>query len=181
MNKADPHRRTSEHKTTGPWFVVQLKPNCEAIAKRNLRRQGVEIFAPFDETTVRRGKGLKQVCTSLFPGYLFVSVDTRKVGWRTINSTLGVCRLVSFANDQPSRMPPELIDGLMQRCDSSGKLMPPKIFRLGNAVRVARGPFADFAGTVERLMPDQRIWVLLEILGKQSRVEMRRGDLRLTS
>ena len=44
---------------------------------------------------------------------------------------------------------------------------------------MANGPFADCIGTVEQIAPDQRIWVLLDILGKNTRVAIRSADLRL--
>lgn len=164
---------------TQPWFVVQLKPNAEAIAKRNLLRQGINIFAPFEEVTARKARKLVQACKALFPGYLFVSFDQDAVRWRTVNSTLGVSRLVSFADDRPAQVPLGLISSLMRRCDPSGKLLPPRFLHGGDVVRVTNGPFADFIGTVEQLAPDQRIWVLLDILGKNTRVAIRSADLRL--
>ncbi len=164
---------------TQPWFVVQLKPNAEAIAKRNLLRQGMQIFAPFEEVTARKARKLIQTCKALFPGYLFVSFDQETVRWRTVNSTLGVNRLVSFAEDRPAQVPLGLISSLMRRCDRSGKLLPPRFLHGGDVVRITNGPFADFIGTVEQIAPDQRIWVLLDILGKNTRVAIRSADLRL--
>lgn len=164
---------------TQPWFVVQLKPNAEAIAKRNLLQQGMQIFAPFEEVTARKARKLVQTCKALFPGYLFVSFDQDAVRWRTVNSTLGVNRLVSFAADRPAQVPLGLISSLMRRCDPSGKLLPPRFLHGGDVVRVTNGPFANFIGTVEQIAPDQRIWVLLDILGKNTRVAIRSADLRL--
>lgn len=169
----------SQVSVTQPWFVVQLKPNAEAIAKRNLLRQGMQIFAPFEEVTARKARKLVQTCKALFPGYLFVSFDQEAVRWRTVNSTLGVSRLVSFAEDRPAQVPLGLISSLMRRCDPSGKLLPPRFLHDGDVVRVTNGPFADFIGTVEQIAPDQRIWVLLDILGKNTRVAIRSADLRL--
>ena len=164
---------------TQPWFVVQLKPNAEAIAKRNLLRQGMQIFAPFEEVTSRKARKLIQTCKALFPGYLFFSFDQEVVRWRTVNSTLGVSRLVSFSDDRPAQVPLGLISSLMRRCDPSGKLLPPRFLHGGDVVRVTNGPFADFIGTVEQIAPDQRIWVLLDFLGKNTRVAIRSADLRL--
>jgi transcriptional antiterminator RfaH len=164
---------------THTWFVVQLKPNAEAIAKRNLLRQGIQLFAPFEEVTVRRANKSINSCQALFPGYLFVSFDPEVVRWRTVNSTIGVSRLVSFADSQPAAIPLGLISGLMQRCDPSGKLLPPRFLHSGDSVRVTNGPFAEFIGTVEHSAPNQRIWILLDILGKNTRVAVRSANLRL--
>jgi transcriptional antiterminator RfaH len=167
------------HLLAEPWFVVQLKPNAEAIAKRNLLRQGMHFFAPYEEVSIRKARKLVQVSKALFPGYLFVSLGQDVGRWRAVNSTMGVCRLVSFAENRPAQVPGVMISTLMRRCDLSGKLLPPRFLQSGEAVRVTNGPFADFIGTVEQIASNQRIWVLLDILGKNTRVAIRREDLRL--
>lgn len=162
-----------------PWFAVQLKPNAEAIARRNLAQQGINLFAPFEVVTVRRGSRLAQVNKSLFPGYLFVSFDREAMRWRTINSTYGVSRLVSFGSEGPAEVPGTLIAALRQRCDQDGRLIAAPQFETGDQVRLINGPFADFVGTIEELNAEQRIWVLLDVLGKGTRVAVKPTDLRL--
>jgi transcriptional antiterminator RfaH len=163
------------------WFLVQLKPNCEAIAKRNLVRQGIETFAPFEEVTVRKGRKLIQIHRAVFHGYMFVSIGSDFFRWRAVNSTVGVSRLVSFAEGQPAQVPFELISSLMRRCDSAGKLLPPLQFHCGDTVQVTHGPFANFIATVEHVAQGKRIWVLLDILGQSTRVAMRSAHLRIAS
>lgn len=164
---------------TFPWYIAQLKPNREAVAKRNLLRQGFQIFAPFEEVTVRRAQKLVKACRALFPGYLFVRGDQGAVSWRTLNGTLGVGRLVSFSPGRPAEVPPGLVADLMLRCDPAGKLLPPNLLRSGDVVKVIDGPFSEFLGMVERVAPGQRIWVLLDILGKNTRVALRSADLQM--
>lgn len=176
-----PASSKAEKCVTQPWYVAQLKPNAEAIAKRNLLRQGIQIFAPFEQLQTRRARKLVQTCKALFPGYLFVSFDPYAVSRRTVNSTMGISRLVSFAEDRLARVPPELISSLMRRCDPSGRLLPPCQMQGGDKVHVTKGPFAEFVGTVEQLASDQRAWILLEILGKHTRVAIKSADLRLKS
>lgn len=161
------------------WFAVQLKPNSEAIARRNLLQQGVVVFAPFEVVTVRRGKRLAKASKALFPGYLFVSFDREAMRWRTINSTYGVSRLVAFGSDGPAEVPEALITVLRQRCDEEGRLIAVPRFENGDQVRLINGPFADFVGTIEELNAEQRIWVLLDVLGKGTRVAVKPTDLRL--
>ncbi|MFC3424024.1 transcription termination/antitermination protein NusG [Rhizorhabdus histidinilytica] len=159
--------------------MVQLKPNAEVIAKRNLLRQHAQVFTPFEEITSRRAGRLVQIYRALFPDYLFVSFDPDVVRWRAVNSTLGVNRLIDFSHDRPAQVPSGLISSLMRRCDPSGKLLPPRFLRGGDLVRVTSGPLAEFIGTVEQLAPDQRVWVLLDMLGKNTRVAVKPADLRL--
>ena len=161
------------------WYAVQLKPNAEAIAKRNLRQQGIEVFAPFEAVTVRRGSRLAQVNKALFSGYLFASFDREAMRSRTISSTYGVSRLVTFGSEGPAEVPLELIAALKQRCDAEGRLIAAAQFARGDQVRLVNGPFVDFVGTIEGLNAEQRVWVLLDVLGKSTRVAVTPSDLRL--
>ena len=151
------------------WFLAQVRPNCHKMAERNLRQQHFQTFLPMHEETKRRaGRFISTLCP-LFTGYMFVAFNTAKGGWRAINSTYGVTTLVSFGKD-PQPVPLDLISRLMLRCDGGGRLLPPRILHPGDAVRISGGPFADFAATVENISPDLRVWVLLDLMGRTTRV-----------
>ena len=160
------------------WFAVQLKPNCAAIAERNLARQGFAVFAPFEEVSIRSGRQFKPSQRQLFPGYIFVRFDPVASPWRSINSTYGVARLVSFSAKAPTPVPPELITGLMESCDATGKYLSTDLPDQGERVRIAAGPLADFVATVDKIAPQRRVWVLLDILGASTRVAVSPEDLR---
>jgi len=170
----------SEPTSNRSWFVAQTKPNCHQIAVRNLARQGFQSFLPLEEQTVRTSAKFVTKMRPLFPGYVFVALDPSAGGWRTINSTYGIIRLVCVDNS-PRAVPSELVTGLMKRCDDTGKLLPPRVFMPGDQVALVKGPFADFVVTVERVAPDQRIWVLIELLGAARKVAVSRSDLREAS
>jgi transcriptional antiterminator RfaH len=162
-----------------PWFVVQVKPNADAIAKRNLLRQGIQIFAPFEEATTRKVRSFIRTKKALFPGYFFVSFDQEVIRWRTVNSTFGVSRIVSFSKDQPAQVPLDLISDLMLRCDHTGRLLPSQLLQIGDNVCITNGPLSEFIGSIEQIESDRRIWILLDIIGKNTRVALRAADLRL--
>ena len=159
------------------WFLVQTKPNGHRLAERNLNRQGFETFLPLQEVTKRRASRFVNDLRPLFPGYMFMAFDLDKAPWRKINSTLGVSRLVSF-DHTPKAVPLPLVTGLMLRCDREGKLLPPKTLHAGDEVELLTGPFAKFVGTVENIDADQRIWVLLEFMGQQTRVKVAHEHLQ---
>lgn len=159
------------------WFLAQLKPNSVKIAERNLKRQGFTTFLPVEEVTKRAKSKFVTAERPMFPGYIFVSFDVSKGGWRAINSTNGITRLVSFGKD-PAPVPLDIISGLMLRCDAQGKLIPPKLLNPGDQVAMTHGPFADFVAEVEKIDPDRRVWVLLDIMGGKTRVAVNAGQVR---
>ena len=154
-----------------PWYIVQFKPNSQRIAVRNLERQGFETFLPMHEVTRRATVKFETVIRPLFAGYMFVACDPEQGPWRQINSTRGISRILSFA-EGPKPMPEALISGLRARCDNGGKVMSPADFEVGQSVEMYSGPFANFIATVEQMASDARVWVLLDFMGKETRIQV---------
>jgi hypothetical protein len=59
-----------------------------------------------------------------------------------------------------------------------GKLRPPWPIRSANQVRLTSGPFAKFVGTIESIAPGRRVWVLMKIMGGETRVAVGSVQLR---
>lgn len=161
------------------WFLLQFKPNAHKLAERNLHRQGFETFLPLQEITDRKKTSFIDNLKPLFPGYMFVTFDIQDAPWRKINNTMGVSKLVSF-NSYPKPVPIDLVSGLMQRCDVSGKLLPPKRLNKGDEVQFLNGPFANFVTTVEEIDAQQRVWVLMKLMGRSTRISVNIEGLKIT-
>ena len=162
------------------WYLIQFKPNSYRIAESNLNRQGFDTFLPMQKTTLRKASRFVNELKPLFPGYMFVSLNPQLAPWRTINSTIGVSRLVSFEG-KPKPLPRQLISGLMLRCDIAGKIQPPKTFNEGDSVELLTGPFANFIATVDTIDPKQRIWVLMVLMGRRTRMQIVSDQLQLAN
>ena len=59
----------------------------------------------------------------------------------------------------------------MRRYDSSGKLVPIVKMNKGDKVKILAGPFANFIATVEKYETDQRIWVLMDLMGRKTKIQ----------
>lgn len=162
---------------TQTWFLAQVKPNQVNIAVRNLHRQGIVTFVPEDQETQRRKGRFVHAARPVFPGYVFVALVPATGLWRSVNSTIGITRLVSFGS-RPAPVPDGLIGALRQRYERDGAQAAADPLGRGDTVRVTAGPFAGLLAEVEKLSPDRRVWVLMDYLGKQTRVAADIGDLR---
>ena len=100
-----------------------------------------------------------------------MAFDPESGSWRQINSTIGVSKLISFG-DQPSQIPLDLISGLMARCSSGGKLLSSNQLNKGDAVKLLTGPFENYIAKVETIDADQRVWVLMELMGRVTRISV---------
>lgn len=158
------------------WYLAQLKPNSARIAERNLSRQGFHSFLPRIETTRRRAGRFITGEEPLFPGYIFVQIDRDRGGWRKVNSTQGITRLVSFGQ-APSPVPLGLVDALRARNAPDGDLVAQAPPQPGDKVRVTRGAFAEFFATVEATARDRRVWILLDLMGREVRTALPEDNL----
>lgn len=160
------------------WYLVQIKRNSFQLAKRNLDQQGFKTFLPLEDFTSKNGSKFLTCAKPLFPGYMFVTIDVERDPWHKINSTLGVARLICD-NSVPKLLPPGIVASLISRCDIFGKLLPPKTLRRGDTVAVLSGALANFIATVEEIESERRIWVLMDMMGQATRVQVASDKLRL--
>ena len=161
------------------WFILQFKSNSHHIAAKNLTRQGFETFLPLHDTTSRRTSRFINTSKPLFPGYMFIKFDRAESEWHKINNTYGVSRLITF-NSILKSIPTIFVDHLMKRYDLSGKLIPIQKLKKGDQVTVLKGPFANFIATVEKYEADQRIWILMDLMGRKTKIITPSDALKLS-
>ncbi len=154
------------------WYLIYTKPQKEQLARENLERQGYEVFLPMARLRRRRmGRGVTRI-EPLFPRYLFIHLDSRTDDWSPIRSTIGVNNLVKFGM-YPSAVPAELIELIIDRCDEKGiQEIAPDEFKKGDGVRVMEGAMVGLEGVFLAKSSSDRVMVLLDIVGKHTKVVM---------
>ena len=156
------------------WYLVQCKPNSTQIAVRNLENQNFGTFLPREEVTKRKGKIFQQQIRPLFNGYLFVKLNPDQGPWRHVNNTRGVSRLVCLGAE-PSVVPNSIMEALLARCDKQSILRQTSKtqfskFCAGSQAQVTQGPFSGLIATIADTEPDNRINILIEIMGRTTKV-----------
>jgi transcriptional antiterminator RfaH len=155
------------------WYVVQTQPHSERKALSHLIRQGFETYLPQYLKKRRHARKTEIVPAPLFPRYLFVLFDIATQSWRPIRSTIGVNQLVC-QGESPASVCHGVVEGLRGREDESGfvRLINPLRFARGDQVRVLDGVFSNWVGLFEGMTDEERVTVLLELLGRKVRVVM---------
>lgn len=159
--------------------MLQLRPGGLDRAKTNLTRQNVASFMPMRTRTQRRANRLMDVKRPLFPGYLFIEVDPEAVRWRSINSTYGVAKAVSLTDGRPTPVPSELMARIRSLHEQGSDATSFDHFVVGERVRVVSGPFAEFEAQIEAVPEKDRIYVLLDMMGREVRTEVKAADVEL--
>jgi len=161
------------------WYVAQTHSHAESQARAHLERQGFRVYLPQYTKRRRHARRTDEIRAPLFPGYLFVCLDLARERWRAIRSTAGVRMLVS-AGETPLAVPDGIVDDIRLREDASGlvAIREPVPFTAGDAVEITAGPMREQIGWFERLADNDRVLVLLNMLGRPVRMALSRDAVR---
>ena len=110
---------------------------------------------------------------SLFPRYLFLQLDVERQSLGPVRSTVGVSNIVRYG-DEYAIVPDEVVHGLMNRSDPETglhRLKGPPFVR-GAMVRDSESPFDRLEGVFECHESEERVVILLEVLGHVTRVRL---------
>ena len=157
------------------WYVVYCKPRQEAISEENLLRQGFCVYLPRIRSTRRRRGRWIDAIEPLFPRYIFIQIDPIRRSTAPVRSTRGVIGLLRFGG-QLAVVPDEVINILLQREDAASGLYQDNrpLFCAGDPVKLVDGPLAGMEGIFAQEDGEQRVTVLLELLGKINRISISR-------
>lgn len=164
------------------WYVIHTQTGAEERAKAGLEsrmattalKQYVEeIVVPTEQVSEVRG-GKKRISTrKFFPGYIILKMEMNKESWYLVKTTPGITGFIG-----PGRRPQPLTESevnniLKRTVETESKPSPKIIFEIGEAVRIAQGPFANFNGSVMEVYPDRgKLKVSVSIFGRATLVEL---------
>ncbi|HEY9080132.1 transcription/translation regulatory transformer protein RfaH [Magnetovibrio sp.] len=155
------------------WYVAYTKPNSEHKAQININAQNFTVFLPQYLKKRRHARKTETVATPLFPRYIFIQFDIECHQWRKLASTIGISHIVS-EGDRPTPIPDSVIEYIRARTNSEGyiDMLPEKPLAKGDKVRITEGPFSDMEGIFDSYSANNRIHILLNILGQNTRVKI---------
>jgi transcriptional antiterminator RfaH len=159
------------------WYVVHTKASQEKVACENLARQGFVVYLPRIKV-VKRIRGLAQVLLEpMFPRYVFVQPASAEQSLAPVRSTMGVSSIVRFGQE-PAQMNADTLQGIRDFEIHRNALLDSDISPLqpGKRVQIADGPLSGLEGLISSVSK-QRIVVLLQLLGQDTRVNLSRHQL----
>ena len=157
------------------WFAVYCKPRQEMIAQQNLERQGFHSHLPRIQVRRHRRGKWDDTIEVLFPRYIFIRVDPTMNSIAPVRSTRGVVGVVKFGG-QPAIVEDEVMEVLLRHEDSESGLHRDNRpqFCVGETVKLVEGPLSGMEGVFAQEDGEQRVMVLLELLGKANRIAVNR-------
>ena len=151
------------------WVVATCKSGAEQSASASLSEQGIECWCPTERfrKPPRRGQKPVEIQRTIFRGYLFVRVVPDNEAFAGLLAT-GRLQGLMASGDTTYLMPERLMVRLMlalkkrQRKHMVAGELPPAPDLLGRKVVIRSGPFAEFLGTVRRVL-EKRGEVVLDV------------------
>lgn len=159
------HREEAMSTTTEKrWYLVQCKPKQDMRALENLQRQGYECLLPLHKLERLQKGQWKTHEEPLFPGYLFIELDTLLDNWMPIRSTRGVSQIVRFGT-HPLSVPPNIIERLRNNTPAVDPAFIP-----GDKVIVEWGGVHGLEAIFITKDGNERVLILLNILQREVKV-----------
>jgi len=151
------------------WYLVRTKLRKETVVEKRITDLGLEVFLPWLRSRRRIGSRYQWVVSPLFPGYLFCRLDLFLSG-KAVRYAPGVKDFVKFGS-RIAEVGEDVVKEIRDRCPEGVAEIKPRPYRAGEPVMIREGPFAGLEAIFEREMAgSERIAVLLELLGRQTRL-----------
>lgn len=168
------------------WYAIQTTSGHENKVRSLIERRIEQEAQPEGERAINKAlvptqevveiKNGKKVTVErkIFPGYVLVEMLMNQDSLHLVNSIQGVIKFVGHERlPQPLRA--EEVNRLLGVVDETAAEDPKEEipFLVGQAVAITEGPFTDFNGTVEEVMPDKgKVRVSVSLFGRPTSVEL---------
>ncbi|MEQ9616564.1 MAG: transcription termination/antitermination protein NusG [Phycisphaerales bacterium] len=170
------------------WFVLRVASNKESYVRDTLLRKiqiegmthlVLRILVPTEKTKTIKGGRQRITETKLYPGYVFVEMRLEDDGripqdvFFLIKETTGVGDFVG-ATGRPTPLAVHEIEKMLLDSRKPEELPTVRmVFEKGDAVTIKEGPFENYEGTVDELIPEKGlVRVLVTIFGRQAPIEL---------
>ncbi len=165
------------------WYVVRtysghenkVKMNLERLVQaKNLQGRIGQVNIPTIKVAEMKGGKKRVVEKKFMPGYLLAELDLDDEVQYLVRNLPSVAGFVG--SPEPEALSEEEVKNLMTGEDSVEEEQAQAariLFSVGERVKIVDGPFANFTGVVDEIMPDKgRLRVKVEIFGQATPVEL---------
>ena len=164
------------------WYTLRVISGKESKIKDNilfeldykeLSTEVNNILIP-SENIVEMREGKKKVKNKVFfPGYILIEMSDSKEAKYLIENTDGVMNFVG-SNGEPQTLKEDEITRILGEVEGrEGREVVIAPYKVGDAVKVTDGPFADFSGFVNEVNNEkQKVKVSVSIFGRPTPIEL---------
>lgn len=174
-------RDDSNDNPNARWYVVHTYSGHEnkvatnlmqKVASEHLEAFILDVLVPTqDKIEIRSGKK-ETVKEKIFPGYILVKMVLDDIAWLAVRTTPGVTSFVGMGN-KPTPIPEAEVKTIVKFMTQGAAPTFKDVYSIGDTVKIAEGPFAQFIGKVDSVDKDRgKVRVLVSIFGRETPVEL---------
>lgn len=170
------------------WFVLRVQSNKEdkvrdALAER-IASSGMEelissVLVPSEKVSEIKGGRKRITDRKIYPGYLMAEITVDEDGkipnnvWYLLRETPGAGDFIGGKN-KPVPMEKHEAERILAEIEGGVEMPKTDIeFSKGDKIRIKDGPFENYNGVVEEILPDSgRVKIVLNIFGRATPVEL---------
>jgi len=169
------------------WYAIQTTSGHENKVRSLLQRKIDADAAPAEARRIRQAlvpieqvveiKNGKKVTVDrkVYPGYVLVDMVLTEDTAHEVSAIQGVIKFVGSKEREPQALRDDEVNRLLGIAVDEEVAGPKEEipFLVGQAVQITDGPFTDFNGTVEDVMPDKgKVRVSVSLFGRPTSVEL---------
>lgn len=151
------------------WYALHVRHQHERQIEKLLRFQGWDTLAPMYRSQRQWSDRVKEIELPIFSGYVFCQFSREQS--RQVEDTPGVLQIVKFLG-HPAAIEEREIAGIRAMVASKVRLTPWPYLKIGDRVRVDRGPLRGLEGTLLRGSEGARLVVGVELLQRSIAAEV---------
>ncbi len=145
----------------------------KAIEAKGLKEVFGKVIVPAEKVArVRKSKIVAEE-RRLYPGYIVVEMEPTEETLKLVTSIPGVTHILG-TEKEPLALSEEEVRAIWEQIERGQEQVQPEApFEKGETVKVTKGPFAGFTGTVEEIIPErQRVKVMVTIFGRPTPIDL---------
>ena len=144
-----------------------------AIDHRNLRERFGQVIVPAEKVTRVRKSKLVAEERQMYPGYIVIEMESDEDTLTLVNSVPGVTHLLGTST-APIPLTEEEVRSMLDQIERGRERSEPESpFEKGEGVKVTKGPFAGFTGSVEEVFVERRrVKVMVTIFGRPTPIDL---------
>lgn len=156
------------------WYTVYTMPKAEKKVNDSLQRRNLDTFLPLYQKVVQRSDRKKKLWTPLFPGYVFINLNTMEM-----DKVYGVPGVLRFISTQGKKdvIPDREIDVIRLLLKGKPEITAARL-SIGQQVKVIHGPFVGLTGILMNYKGGNKLIVRLNTLNQNVAVEISSDHVR---
>ena len=164
------------------WYTLRVISGKEKKVRENIlfeldyegMSDEVENILVPSEKIIEMKDGKKKIKNKVFfPGYILIHMSDSKVVRHIVDNISGVMNFVGVKGEPQALKEDEITRILGEVEDGEGREVVVAPYKVGDAVKVTDGPFAEFSGYVNEVNEEKKkVKVSVSIFGRPTPIEL---------